>query len=165
MEPAVFGVVAAIAVASALGLVVRRNPIHGALFLVVHLGAVAVLFLMLGAVFLAAIQVIVYAGAIMVLFIFAINVLVPGKVETGPDPLRAHRLLALPLGALLLFQIALTLRPGALEGPRAPAPAPGGIEAVGRLLLGEYLLPFEITAVLLLVALIGVLALAKRRAG
>ena len=95
-----FFVVAALAVGSALGLVLRRNPIHGALFLVANLGAIAVLYLMLGAEFLAVAQVIVYAGAIMVLFVFAIMVLIPGKEETGPDPLRAVRLLAPPLGAL-----------------------------------------------------------------
>ena len=71
------------AVGSALGLVLRPNPIHGALFLVVNLGCVAVLYLMLGAEFLAFAQVIVYAGAIMVLFVFAIMVLIPGKEETG----------------------------------------------------------------------------------
>src|SRR5207253_8606492 len=69
-----------------------------ALFLVVNLGSVAALYLMLGAEFLAAAQVIVYAGAIMVLFVFAIMVLIPGKEESGSDPRRGARLLALPVG-------------------------------------------------------------------
>ena len=93
-----FAVLAAVAVGSALGLIVKRNPIHGALFLVVNLATIAALYLTLGAEFLALAQIIVYAGAIMVLFVFAIMVLIPGKEETGPDPLRRLRVLALPLG-------------------------------------------------------------------
>ena len=88
MSIVAFVIIAALALASALGLVLKKNPIHGALFLVVNLGCVAVFYLMLGAEFLALAQVIVYAGAIMVLFVFAIMVLIPGKEETGPDPRR-----------------------------------------------------------------------------
>ena len=163
MQRVAFFVLALAAIASALGLVLRRNPIHGALFLVVNLGCVAVLYLMLGAEFLAAAQVIIYAGAIMVLFVFAIMVLIPGKEETGPDPLRPLRLLALPLGGLLLIEIALALRSGLLSVP-GTARAPGDVRSVGRLLFTDYLFPFEVTSVLLLAALVGVLALAKRRA-
>ncbi|PYO17658.1 MAG: NADH-quinone oxidoreductase subunit J, partial [Candidatus Rokuibacteriota bacterium] len=101
-----FVVIAGIAVGSALGLVAKRNPIHAALFLVVNLGAVAVLYLMLGAQFLAVAQVAVYAGAIMVLFLFAIFVLIPGKEETGPDPRRSYRIVALPFAAALLALLA-----------------------------------------------------------
>jgi NADH-quinone oxidoreductase subunit J len=161
MATVTFVIVALLAVGSALGLVLRRNPIHGALFLVVNLGCVAVLYLMLGAEFLAAAQVIVYAGAIMVLFVFAIMVLIPGKEETGPDPLRPVRMLALPAGVLLFVQLVviLTSRRGA---PAAPAPA-GGVESLGRLLFTDYLFPFELTSVLLLAAMVGVLVLARRR--
>jgi NADH-quinone oxidoreductase subunit J len=161
MALAVFLVVSVIAVGSALGLVLRRNPIHGALFLVVNLGSIAVLYLLLDAQFLAWAQIIIYAGAIMVLFVFALMVLIPGKEETGPDPLRPFRLVAVPVGALLLLEIGLMLiaRPA---GPPAAARVPGSVEAVGRLLFTDYLLPFEITSVLLLMALVGVLALAKR---
>jgi NADH-quinone oxidoreductase subunit J len=162
MQLLAFFVIALLAIASALGLVLRRNPIHGALFLVVNLGCVAVLYLMLGAEFLAAAQVIIYAGAIMVLFIFAIMVLIPGKEETGPDPLRPYRLLALPLGGLLLLEIGLILKPSFLFAPAAARP-PGSVAAVGRLLFTDYLFPFEVTSVLLLAALVGVLALAKRK--
>jgi NADH-quinone oxidoreductase subunit J len=163
MAHAAFFVIAALAVGSALGLVLKRNAIHGALFLVVNLGAVAALYLTLGAEFLAAAQVIVYAGAIMVLFVFAIMVLIPGKEETGPDPRRGWRLLALPVGALLFLQLLLVvrgLRPA--EAPGAPA-GPGGVEALARLLFTQYLLPFELTSVLLLAAMVGVLLLARRR--
>ncbi len=161
MEMVAFVVVAGLAIASALGLVLKKNPIHGALFLVVNLGCVAVLYLMLGAEFLAAAQVIVYAGAIMVLFVFAIMVLIPGKEETGPDPRRSTRVLALPIGALLFAQLGmiLTARRSA-PAPRAPA---GGVESLGQLLFTDYLFPFELTSVLLLAAMVGVLVLARRR--
>jgi NADH-quinone oxidoreductase subunit J len=157
-----FVLVAALAVASALGLVVKRNPIHGALFLVVNLACVAVLYLTLGAEFLAAAQVIVYAGAIMVLFVFAIMVLIPGKEESGPDPRRSTRLLALPVGGLLLVQLGVIAF--ARRGSPVPdAPAVGGVESLGRLLFTDFLFPFELTSVLLLAAMVGVLVLARRR--
>src|SRR5206468_476728 len=102
MGAVAFVIIAGIAVGSALGLVFKRNPIHAALFLVVNLGAVAVLYLTLGAEFLAVAQIAVYAGAIMVLFLFAIFVLIPAREETTPDPRRSYRILALPVGAPLL---------------------------------------------------------------
>src|SRR2546428_13853620 len=104
MEAVAFAILAVIAVGSAVGLIVKKNPIHGALFLVVNLGCVAAFYLMLGAEFLAAAQVIVYAGAIMVLFVFAIMVLIPGKEETGPDPRRRTRPIALPPGPFRFAQ-------------------------------------------------------------
>ena len=164
MALAAFALIALIALGSALGLVVKRNPIHGALFLVVNLGSIAALYLTLGAEFLAAAQVIVYAGAIMVLFIFAIMVLIPGKDETGPDPRRALRLWALPVGGVLFLQVVVLL---VLFGGKPPAGEPGAsgsVETVGRLLFTDYLFPFELTSVLLLAAMVGVLLLARRRA-
>ncbi len=158
-----FFVIAAIAVGSALGLILRPNAIHGALFLVVNLGSVAALYLMLGAEFLAAAQVIVYAGAIMVLFVFAIMVLIPGKEEAGSDPRRGARLLALPVGGLLLLLLVFVVM-GRWTGPSAPAGPSGSAGAVGRLLFTSYLFPFELTSVLLLAAMVGVLLLARRRA-
>ena len=163
MGAVAFVLIAGVAVGSALGLVLKRNPIHGALFLVVNLGTVAVLYLTLGAQFLAVAQVAVYAGAIMVLFLFAIFVLIPGKEETGPDPRRAYRLLALPVGAALLVLLAVVVAAGARGGTAAPA-APDGVEAIARLLFTDYLFPFEVTSVLLLAAMVGVLLLARRRA-
>jgi len=163
MAYAAFFVIAAIAVGSGLGLIVGRNAIHGALFLVVNLGSVAALYLMLGAEFLAAAQVIVYAGAIMVLFVFAIMVLIPGKEEAGPDPRHGARLLALPVGGLLLLLLVFVVV-GRWSGPSAPSAPSGSAAAVGRLLFTSYLFPFELTSVLLLAAMVGVLLLARRRA-
>jgi NADH-quinone oxidoreductase subunit J len=160
MAAVAFGLVALIVVGSALGLVLKRNPIHGALFLVINLAGIAALYLTLGAEFLAAAQVIVYAGAIMVLFVFAIMVLIPGKEETGPDPRRRYRLLALPVGLVLLAELALiAFRSGG--APRGSG-GPGGVATIGRLLFTDYLFPFELTSVLLLAAMVGVMLLAKR---
>jgi NADH-quinone oxidoreductase subunit J len=155
----VFLLVAACAVGSAIGVVLRRNPLHAALYLVANLFCVAVLYLLQRAEFLALAQVIVYAGAIMVLFLFAIMLLIPGRTETGPDPLRAARRLAVPvagaLGLVLVFVVARTGGSGASAGL-------GGVTTLGRLLFTDYLFPFEVTSVLLLVALVGALVLAKR---
>jgi NADH-quinone oxidoreductase subunit J len=158
-----FAVLAVLAIGSAAGLLLRRNPIHGALFLAVNLATVAALFLTLRAEFLAAVQIIVYAGAIAVLFVFAIMVLIPGKEETGPDPLRGQRWLSVPIVAVFLILLALALGSTTLGGGAKPA-VPGGAAAVGRVLFTDYLFPFEVTSVLLLAAIVGVMALTKRRA-
>lgn len=164
MSPILFGVLAAVAVVSAAGVVLRRNPIHGALFLVWNLATLAAFYLILRAEFLAVIQVVVYAGAIVVLFVFAMMVLVPGKEETGPDPLRPQRWLAVPLVGLLLLELGVVLGSGVFAAPGLPPRPELGSTALYRALLTDYLLPFEVTSVLLLVALVGVVALAKGRA-
>ena len=158
-----FWILAVMAVGSAVGVVLRRNPIHSALFLVVHLATLAAFFLKMRAEFLATAQVIVYAGAIAVLFVFAIMVLIPGREESGPDPLRSQRLLAVPVAGLLLVLLAVMLRSALFSGSAPGTAVPGGVDAIGRALFTDYLFPFEVTSVLLLVALVGVIALAKRR--
>src|SRR5499426_3678515 len=125
-----FFLVALIATGAALGLVLRTNAIHGALFLVLNLGSIAALYLMLGAEFLAAAQVIVYAGAIMVLFVFAIMVLIPGKEESGPDPRRGARILALPVGGLLLLLLVFVVATR-WNAPRGAVVPSGSAAAVG----------------------------------
>ena len=163
MAHVAFFVIAAIAVGSALGLILRPNAIHGALFLVVNLGSVAALYLMLGAEFLAAAQVIVYAGAIMVLFVFAIMILIPGKEDSGPDPRRGARIVALPVGGLLMLLLVFVVA-ARWNAPRGAVVPSGSAAAVGRLLFTSYLFPFELTSVLLLAAMVGVMLLARRRA-
>ena len=161
-----FLIIAGTAVTAALGLVLRRNVIHGALFLVVNLGAIAALYLMLGAEFLALAQIIVYAGAIMVLFVFAIMVLIPGKEETAPDLRRRWRLSGATVGVVLLVELVM-LMVGRVAAPPA-APILGGtdnVSTIGRLLFTDYLLPFELTSVLLLAAMVGVVLLARSREG
>jgi NADH-quinone oxidoreductase subunit J len=159
-----FWVLAILAVASAIGLLVRQNPIHGALFLVGNLASIAGLFLTMRAEFLATAQVIVYAGAIAVLFVFAIMVLIPGKEEIGPDPLRPQRWLAVPVVGFLALEVALALRSGQFQAPPRAALVGGGVESVGRLLFTDFLFPFEVTSLLLLAAVVGVMALTRRGA-
>ena len=156
-----FFAIAVVAIGSALGLIVKKNAIHGALFLVVNLGAVAALYLMLGAEFLAAAQVIVYAGAIMVLFVFAIMVLIPGKEETTEDPRRRYRLLAIPVAAALFIELVVIVARRTPSGEMTVVR--GTADTIGRVLFTQYLLPFELTSVLLLAAMVGVLLLARRR--
>jgi len=163
MEIPGFVLLAVLVVGSALGVILLRNPIHSALFLTINLAGVAALYLMLKAQFLALIQVIVYAGAIAVLFVFAIMVLIPGKEETGPDPLHAQRWLAVPLVGVLLLEVLLIFRSGAFQAA-PPAGAPMGVEPLYRLLLTDFLFPFEVTSVLLLAALVGVMALTRKKA-
>jgi NADH-quinone oxidoreductase subunit J len=164
MGPVTFMMFAVIAVGSALGVVLRRNPVHAALFLAVNLGTIAVFYLALGAEFLAIAQVAVYAGAIIVLFLFAIFVLIPAKEETAPDPLRPYRVLALPVGAVLLALLVAVVAIG-LRGPAGAGTAPDGVQSIARLLFTDYLLPFEVTSVLLLAAMVGALLLSRRREG
>jgi len=163
MSQIAFAILAALVLVSAAGVLVKRNPIHAALFLVLNLASVAGLYLTMGAEFLAAAQVIIYAGAIAVLFVFAIMVLIPGKEETGPDPLRRERLVTIPLVAIFLILVGLMLRSAIFRVVGPSAAVPGGVQTVGRLLFTDYLFPFEVTSVLLLVAIVGVMALAKRR--
>ena len=165
MSAVAFVILALLVVGSAVGVLLKRNPIHAALFLVTNLASVAGLYLTLGAEFLAAAQIIVYAGAIAVLFVFAIMVLIPGKEETGPDPLRRQRLMAVPLVGVFLILVVLALRATVPRGPAPPAAVAGGVTALGRLLFTDYLFPFEVTSLLLLVAIVGVMALTRRKAG
>jgi NADH-quinone oxidoreductase subunit J len=150
-----------IAIASAVGLLTSRNAIYAALFLIMNFGAVAVMYLLLNAPFLAIVQISVYAGAIMVLFLFVIMLLGAERevdVERRKS-MRWQRPLALGLGVLLLIQAGYVVfgQLGATVAI-APAVAAGPLE-IGRQLFTTYLLPFEIMAVLLLVAMIGAVVL------
>ena len=132
----------------------------------VNLASVAGLYLTLRAEFLATAQVIVYAGAIAVLFVFAIMVLIPGKEETGPDPLRAQRWLAVPVvGVFLAPRAALdpALRGAPGTGP-PPRTFPGASSRSAGCSSPTILFPFEVTSLLLLAAIVGVMALTKRKA-
>ena len=164
MGAVAFVILAVIAVGSALGLVLRRNPVHAALFLAVNLGTIAVFYLALGAEFLAIAQLAVYAGAIIVLFLFAIFVLIPAREETTPDPRRPYRLMALPVGAVLLAVLVTVVAIG-MRGPVGTRTAPDGVQAIARLLFTDYLFPFEVTSVLLLAAMVGALLMSRRREG
>ncbi len=172
MTAIIFWVFAAIAVGSALLCVTRRSPIASALWLVLTLFALAALFVILDAQFIAVLQVLVYAGAIMVLFLFVIMLLNLGRA--GPSDRKGWLAwaVAVVLSAGLLVPLAGLARAGA--GPPAAIQLPEGamaqlqqqqgmVGAVARPLFETYLVPFEITSLLLLAAIVGAVVLAKRK--
>ena len=168
VDMSVFVASAVIVLAGAIGVVVSRNPVHAALFLVLTLFGVAVLFVAQEAHFLAAVQVIVYAGAIVVLFLFVIMLLgVDRRENLTVEPLRGQRPLALLLGAISLAEIFL-LAQGTRWATGAPqvAGAAGGpgsnVEKLARVIFTRYLLAFEVTSVLLVIAVVGAVVLARR---
>lgn len=159
----IFYSVTVLMVASALGVILARQPIYAVLLLVTTLGAMAALFVLLGAFFVAAIQVLVYAGAIMVLFLFVVMLL-----DLSPEAMHRTRqttlrAVGLVLGCLFLAKLAQALRslPGAPINLSAPM-HPGTTREIGRLLFTTYALPFELASVLVLVGIIGAVVLAKK---
>ncbi|MDQ3570307.1 MAG: NADH-quinone oxidoreductase subunit J [Actinomycetota bacterium] len=168
IDAGVFAACAVIVLAGAIGVVVSRNPVHAALFLVLTLFGVAVLFVAQEAHFLAAVQVIVYAGAIVVLFLFVIMLLgVDREENVMAEPLRAQRPIALLLGVISLAEIFLLAQgtkwatgAGSVAGP---AGGPGSnVEKLARIIFTRYLLAFEVTSVLLVIAVVGAVVLARR---
>jgi NADH-quinone oxidoreductase subunit J len=163
-----FGVAAGLAIAFALAMVVQKTPVRSVLSLVVTFFGIAVLAVMLAAPFIAAIIMIVYAGAILVLFLFVIMLLNLNEEAREKDTRPVQRILgliaALALGGLLL---GLTLRAGRppveSAGVTARIPVADEIPTIGRLLFSDYLFAFEAVAVLLLAAAVGALILSKRR--
>jgi NADH-quinone oxidoreductase subunit J len=166
MEILIFAIVALIAVICSFLVIVSRSPVNSALSLIATMISLAILFLLLNAPFLATIQVIVYAGAIMVLFLFVIMLLNLSKDEFGLDRKRAQRLFAILFCFLLLIGITTVLSAGkfgSTSSESASGMAPAGVEPLAQLLFTKYLLPFELASVLLLVAIVGAIVMAKRR--
>ena len=172
VEYVVFGAVFVVALGSSMAMLFARNAVHVALFLVATQVALACAFLLQGAFFIAAIQIILYAGAIMVLFLFVIMLLGVDRREALNEPLPGQRPLAVALGGLLAAEILYVAYRGVdlasaegSDGAQAITEInrdPGNVKALARLLFGDFLLPFEATSVLLVVAIVGVMVLARR---
>ena len=170
LEWVVFGGVFVIALGSSMAMLFSPNAVHVALFLVGAQIALAIAFLLQGAFFVAAVQIIVYAGAIMVLFLFVIMLLGVDRRESLIDPLPGQRGVAITLGAILVAEIMYVSYRGVnlLAGGDGSAALdalnrdPGNVLAIARALFGRYLLPFEATSILLVAAIVGVMALARR---
>jgi len=164
-----FLLLAAVAIATALGMLLSRNAVYSALFLVLNFATVAVYYLLLGAPFIAMAQITVYAGAIMVLFLFVIMLLgaeqlAPGKALPWQKPLAA--LLAFVLVAETVYLLAFRGVPaGNVVQPEAGVNSVELIRQLGGALFNEYLLPFEIISILLLVAMVGAIILTKQEKG
>jgi NADH-quinone oxidoreductase subunit J len=158
-----FLIFAVIAVGAAINLVLQTHPISSALSLVGVMGALALIYLQLGGEFIASAQLIVYAGAIMVLFIFVIMLLNAGTEHTMPRNLWV-KYAGLPLMALFIGVVAYVIQrmlppsPGVLFGNMTH----GGPLEIGRLLFQQYLLPFEVTSILILIAILGAVVLARK---
>ncbi len=154
-----FGVIALV---GGLGVILSRNAVHSALFLLLNFAATALLFLILGAQFLALAQVLVYAGAIVVLFIFAIMLIGNETVDDFVARERpALRVIAAVVVVTFVGVVGYTLAYTAWPAARGLQDF-GAVESVGRLLLQTYLLPFELASVILLAAMIGAIILAAR---
>ena len=157
---------AAVLVVSGLLMILHRNPVTSALFLVLAFCALAGIYLLLGAEFLGMVQVIVYAGAIMVLFLFVIMYLNLQKdIETGVQ-IALRRGVGWLAGATLAAEGAVLFARGWAAGPEVAEPASvatGNTQAVGLALYTRYLFPFEITSMILLVAMVGVIVIGKGR--
>ena len=172
LDDVVFWVFAPISLGSAIGMLFQRNAVHAALFLIVNFFTIAVFFLILGAPFLFAVQIIVYAGAIMVLFLFVIMLLGVDREETLIEQLRGQRPLAIVLGLGIAVELFFAIRAGvgfATRGPEnfdevANRGLVGNAEALSRVLFRDYFFPFEVTSILLIIAAIAVMVLASRRA-
>ncbi|MBE9524828.1 MAG: NADH-quinone oxidoreductase subunit J [Chloroflexi bacterium] len=159
----IFIILALVSVAAALGMLFSRNAVYAALYLILNFVSVAIFYLILGGAFIAVTQVAVYAGAIMVLFLFVIMLL--GAEQLGQTQTLAwQRPLAIILGLILGMETLYVLFFQASPGT-ASSSLPAGFgspAAIGQVLFRQYLLPFEVTSVLLLVAMIGAIVLSKR---
>jgi NADH-quinone oxidoreductase subunit J len=155
---------AVVAIASAIGMLLNRHAVYAALFLIINFGTVAVFYLLLGAPFIAMAQVTVYAGAIMVLFLFVIMLLGTEVIKNKPRQ-TWQRPVAIVLGVILVIEAGYLLLVQAGAQPQAGQidPAFGGPAMVGDVLFSKYLLPFEVTSVLLLVAMVGAIVLTRRK--
>ena len=163
-----FYLFAAVAVLASLLVIAQRNPIYSVLLLIASFGALSGLYVLLEAPFAAVIQIIVYAGAIMVLFLFVVMLLNAPQEETDLDvrsgprsgPLWFGALLAVTLAVQLVWALGRTVESGAFPGA-----AVSSVSEIGRVLFTDYAFAFEVTSVLILVAMVGAVVLARREQG
>jgi NADH-quinone oxidoreductase subunit J len=162
MAAALFLILAAISVGAVLGMILSRNQAYSALWLVLAFAALGGLFGLLDAPFIAVVQIIIYAGAIMVLFIFVI-MMIPLNTAFPPESRKATLFLSIILAVVLAAEMAVSLW-AMLRGRETAGPGGlGSTKALGRLLFGDFIYPFEITSLLIIAALVGAIVLAKKR--
>ena len=166
-EKLLFIVFAVVAIASALNILFQRNPLYSALSLIGTLLALSALYVSVRAEFIAAVQIVVYAGAIMVLFIFVIMLLNVPQDRPQIEKQKGLRFLAIPFAGLMIAEMFYVLRPIRLNALPAVSTtnadqAVGTTWSIGTALFTDYLLPFEVTSVLILMAVVGAMVLARR---
>lgn len=163
----VFIACGALAILGAIGLILAREPVHSALSLILVMIALAVLYLLLGAAFIAAIQILVYGGAIMVLFVFVIMLLNAGE-EVRTNLSHLARWAGIPLAVFFLLEVAYSMvreygsRAAIAAGGSAAAPVPASTTELSLKLFTDFVLPFELTSILILIAVLGAIVLAKK---
>jgi NADH:ubiquinone oxidoreductase subunit 6 (subunit J) len=165
----VFFIAAFGTLAGAIGVIMLKDPFYSVLSLVVHLISLAVLFMLLQAEFVAAAQVVVYAGAVMVLYVFVVSYVGGQSLPVAQGPGRAGRLGAFACAGALVVELFIAVLGSGLKaigtGGAHVAPGFGNPEAIGTLFLTRFLAPFEIASYLLLLAAVGAVTLARRRGG
>jgi NADH-quinone oxidoreductase subunit J len=168
----IFIIAALIAIAASLLMATRKNPIHSALWMIVTFFAMAVIYLLLNAQFIAVAQVMVYAGAIMMLILFVIMMVHMEKGPEGEESKKAGTSKAKVAGALITVILLVEVLFGSLffqmsgrpgDYPTEMVNSVGNVKTVGALLYGQYLFPFEIASLLLLVGIVGAVVIAKRK--
>jgi NADH-quinone oxidoreductase subunit J len=162
MEMVLFFILAIVAVAAGVGVIAQRSAVRSALFLLVNFCCLAGLYLLLNAQFVALVQVIIYAGAVVVLFLFILMLLGIEQAEESPDLRRYQWIAGLLLGALFLAGIIWALVPAATDWAGALVPT-DNMREIGAAMLTEFAIPFELASIVLLVAIIGAVVLAKKR--
>lgn len=160
----IFYIAAFIAVVSAIFVVLNKNAVYSAILLVLCFFSLALIYLLLEAYFLAVLEIFIYAGAIMVLFLFVVMLLNLGREKALPHFMRLQRLLSLMLVILFFFGVSLIMLSGTgdLHQPTTKF-SEGSVYSLGEALFTKFLLPFEVASLLLLVALIGTVYLAKKK--
>lgn len=160
----IFFYFAVVILATAILTITRRNPVHSVMFMLVLFFHIAGLFVMLNAEFLAAVQLIVYAGAILILYLFVVMLLNVDRESTAPRANRYWPWIA-GFGFLIACEVIILIARGAFPleaGQAMRAPAGAGVKELGMLLYQKYLVPFEIASIILLVGLVGAVMLAKK---
>jgi NADH-quinone oxidoreductase subunit J len=161
----IFILAALVSVGCSLAVITQKSPVRAVIFLIMAFVAQAILFVQLGGLFVAALQIIVYAGAILVLFLFIIMLLNLRKDEFGRDEHSLQRWIAFVFAGLLGIELLLVAVRGSGQGDKSAAPPPGfgSVQSIGEKLFTTYLLPFEATSILLMAAILGAIVLAKRK--
>lgn len=166
IEAIIFFLVAISAIASAVMMVIQRNPVNSVLFMIVNFFCLAVVYLLLHAQFIAIIQILVYAGAIMVLFLFVIMLLNLGDESLLKEKMNFRKTVAYLLSGVILLEliIGVILPPNLFPLKQSTESVNiGSVESIGASLFQNYLLPFEAVSILLLATIVGVVVLAKKK--
>jgi NADH-quinone oxidoreductase subunit J len=164
MDTLVFFVAAGLTLVGSVLVFVFRNAVYSVVSLISALSGMAVLYFQMGAAFIGALQIILYAGAILVLFLFVVMLLNVHRDDLGPERRTAHRALAMVVGLVLLLQFLLIGR-GAWVAEASPPARFGTAESLAGVFFSRHVLAFELTSFLLLAAMIGAVLLARHRPG